>query len=70
MTEKRCNFCGSIFDEWDDQEDFSFYSHVGYGSKYDLHILDMKFCCRCFDKLIDHVREHGAIDPIIGEYDI
>lgn len=70
ITEKRCNLCGSAFDEWDYVEGFGFHEHLGYGSKYDLHILDMDFCCRCFDKIIDYVKDRGAIDPIVGEYDI
>lgn len=69
MTEIRCNLCGSKFDEWDRQEDFGIHRHVGYGSKYDLSVIELDFCCSCFDKVVDYIRENGAIDPVVSEYE-
>ena len=70
MVEKRCNYCGSKFDIYDEQEDFSMQRAVGYGSKYDTYIIDLRLCCSCFDSMMDHIRAKGAIDPLKGEYDI
>ena len=60
----RCNICGKTFDEWDAQENFGFNYWVGYGSKYDGDHIRARFCCDCFDKLIDVMREKCVICPV------
>ena len=63
-----CTMCGKQLDMWDKQEELCFRSHIGYGSKYDTTIVDVRLCCDCFDKLIDHISMHGKYDPVVGEY--
>lgn len=53
MKKTTCNLCGKNFDFWDEQEDFSIYTRIGYGSKYDDEQLKLDLCCECMDKLID-----------------
>ena len=48
-----CNVCGKVFDQLDEQENFGFDYHVGYGSRYDLTHLKAHICIDCFDKLMD-----------------
>lgn len=49
-----CNLCGSKFDFWDEQADFSIHKdRITYGSKYDMASLSIRWCCRCIDKTID-----------------
>ncbi len=63
-----CNVCGKAFDEWDEQENFGFDYHVGYGSKYDLRHLKAHICIGCFDKLMDGFIPECRISPDKGEY--
>ena len=48
-----CNKCGKRFDIWDTQENFSIYTRLGYGTKYDGDDLKLDLCCDCMEKLID-----------------
>ena len=66
--EGECTLCGKKMDMWDRQEDFKLNYHVGYGSKYDTTIVDVRLCCDCFDKIIDHIAIHGKYDPVVAEY--
>lgn len=52
-SEKICSMCGKKFDMWDEQEDFCFVRHIGYGSKYDMKGLYLNLCCDCFDRIAD-----------------
>ena len=66
MKKTICNLCGKNFDFWDEQEDFSIYTRIGYGSKYDDEQLKLNLCCECMDELIDlcvisPVSEHDAV---------
>lgn len=65
---KKCNMCGKDFDMWDEQEDFCFEHVIGYGSKYDMHKVDLKLCCDCFDKVMDFILPQCKDDPMT-EYD-
>ena len=65
---ERCNLCGKPLDEWDVNENFGFEYYVGYGSKYDLDHVKARFCCDCFDKLLDELIDRCKINPVIGEY--
>lgn len=57
--------CGKDFDEFDIQEDFSLYRHIGYGSKYDMNKLELDLCCGCFDKLVDeYIMPNFIISPL------
>ena len=49
-----CTLCGKELDVWDKQENFGFNYQVGYGSKFDLSTINVKLCCKCFDKLMDN----------------
>ena len=53
MKKTVCNMCGKTFDGWDEQENFSIYRTIGYGSRHDGEILSLDLCCDCMDKLID-----------------
>lgn len=66
MKKTICNLCGKNFDFWDEQGNFSIYTRIGYGSKYDDEQLKLDLCCECMDKLIDlcvisPVSEHDAV---------
>lgn len=63
---RHCNKCGKELDFWDLQEDFSINKHIGYGSIYDLHVIDLHLCCNCMDELIGSCK----ISPIEGEYEL
>lgn len=66
MKKTICNLCGKNFDFLDEQENFSIYTRIGYGSKYDDEQLKLDLCCECMDNLIDlcvisPVSEHDAV---------
>lgn len=63
----KCNICGKIFDEFDEQENFGFHSQIGYGSKYDGEVINLDFCCNCFDKILDNIITKCKINPIETE---
>lgn len=67
---KRCSMCGKMFDLWDDQEDFCFVRHIGYGFKYDTKGLYLNLCCDCFDKIADWFLPLCASDPLVDEQDL
>lgn len=52
MRKTICNLCGEDFDFWDEQEDYSIYKRIGYGSRYDGKHLSLDICCKCMDELI------------------
>lgn len=59
-----CTMCGSVLNEWDMQENFSVSRHIGYGSRYDMHILKFKLLCDCFDKMLDIVLPMFQNNPL------
>ena len=61
--------CEKELDEFDLEEKFSFNRYIGYGSKYDMNILDAKLCCGCFDKILDTLLPMFKINPLT-EYEI
>ena len=61
--------CGKKFDMWDEQEDFCFVRHIGYGSKYDMKGLYLNLCCDCFDKIADWFLPLCVNDPLVDEQD-
>lgn len=70
MEQRTCNKCGKTFDMWDEQNDFSFHKHVGYGSKYDMSRIELDLCCDCFDELMDYIAQMCKKSPIREEYEI
>ncbi len=64
---KQCSMCGKQFDDLDEQEDFCFVRHIGYGSKYDMHGLYLNLCCQCFDKIADWFLPLCEINPLRDE---
>ena len=69
MNKLICSMCEKELDEFDLQEKFSFKRYIGYGSKYDMNILDVKLCCDCFDKLLEAVLPMFKNTPLT-EYEI
>ncbi len=67
---KICSMCGKKFDMWDEQEDFCFVRHIGYGSKYDMMGLYLNLCCDCFDKIADWFLPLCVNDPLVDEQDL
>lgn len=67
---KICSMCGKMFDLWDEQEDFCFVRHIGYGSKYDMKGLYLNLCCDCFDKIVDWFLPLCVNDPLVDEQDL
>ena len=68
-SRKICSMCGKKFDMWDEQEDFCFVRHIGYGSKYDMMGLYLNLCCDCFDKIADWFLPLCVNDPLVDEQD-
>ena len=66
---KTCSMCGKKFDMWDEQENFCFVRHIGYGSKYDMMGLYLNLCCDCFDKIADWFLPLCVNDPLVDEQD-
>lgn len=66
---KICSMCGKKFDMWDEQEDFCFVRHIGYGSKYDMMGLYLNLCCDCFDKIAEWFLPLCVNDPLVDEQD-
>ena len=64
---KICNMCGKAFNVWDNRENFSIDHYIGYGSKYDLHRLQLNLCCECFDKAVDWIIPQCKHNPM-SEY--
>ena len=67
--ESTCTMCGRKLDEVDQEQDFYFKRWIGYGSKYDLHIFEVRFCCSCFDEILDKVLPMFKFNPL-SEYEI
>lgn len=65
-----CNRCGKPLNELDLKEKFGFEYCVGYGSKHDLEHVKARFCCSCFDEMLDQAVQNFQISPIIGEYSL
>ena len=68
--EPLCNMCGKPLDEYDLQEKFGFEHYIGYGSSHDLEHVKARFCCGCFDKMLDQAVRVFKISPILGEYSL
>lgn len=69
MNERVCSMCGKELDEFDLQENFSFKRYIGYGSRFDMHFLDVRLCCSCMDKIFDTILPMFKINPL-SEYEI
>lgn len=67
-TKAICNMCGKELDEWDLQEDFGFDYYIGYGSRHDMEHAHARFCCDCFDRLLDRLETECKVSPIVGNY--
>ena len=65
-----CNICGKPFDKFDEQENFGFDYHIGYGSKYDLTHVEAHICIDCFDKLLGKFIKRWRISPVAGEFGV
>lgn len=48
-----CSYCGKKLDLFDRQENFCIQKKLGYGSVHDGESVELRFCCSCFDKIID-----------------
>lgn len=62
-----CTMCGKVFDFWDNQENFCFDHHIGYGSKYDLNHAQIKLCCDCFDKVMAWLIPQCKYEPLTND---
>ncbi len=63
---KVCNMCDKTFDLWDNQENFCFDHHIGYGSAHDFEHIQLNLCCQCFDKVIDWILPQCRHNPMIA----
>ena len=72
-----CNLCGSVFNEWDIQQDIGIHKQICYGSKHDTEYINLDLCCDCFDKVMDELNKRcgyhmfddyntNAVDEIWG----
>lgn len=53
MMIRKCDLCGKVFNNYDEQEGFGLRYEVGYGSRYDGSSINVDICCDCFDKMMD-----------------
>ena len=67
-TKLVCTMCGKELDDWDMNADFYFKHYIGFGSKYDLNILEARLCCKCFDKILDTILPMFKNNPL-AEYE-
>jgi len=56
-----CNVCGRELSAFDKYADIALTQLVGYGSSHDGELVHIRFCCDCFDHLVDGCK----IDPVI-----
>ena len=68
MITSKCNLCGKSLDEFDLVNDFTFDRIVGYGSTHDGERVSAKFCCECFDKIVDGIEANGHF-PLCEDFD-
>lgn len=68
MRKMFCNLCGKEYGDinQDYNDEFSIHTMIGYGSKYDMHILKLDLCSSCMDKLIDQC----VIPPVTDIYEM
>jgi len=60
----QCNYCGIEFDEFDKNQDLKIHTLVGYGSKHDGERILLRFCCDCFDKIIDECKISPTVSSV------
>lgn len=65
METKVCNFCGKELDEFDEAQNFTIDTTVGYGSKYDMTAVKLRLCNHCFDMLAGYCE----VSPVVEELD-
>lgn len=53
-------------DEFDVMSDFTISKRIGYGSIHDGEMVNLRFCCTCFDR----VTHACTIDPFIRISDV
>ena len=63
-----CSICGKKFDEFDCQENHYIHNYFGYGSKYDLHELEVDLCACCYDNIVDIILSK-AKKNVMKKYD-
>ena len=56
MNVKRCNLCGNVIDPMTGRGGIHISEELGYGSKYDMDLLDMEICYECLDRIVDACR--------------
>lgn len=61
---RTCNMCGKTFDYWDHEENISLDHFIGYGSKHDMHRMQLNLCCKCFDKVVDWIIPQCKTNPM------
>ena len=64
-AEKVCNICGQPLDFFDEQQGLTIHRRLQYGSRYDGDVVCMRFCCNCFDEMVDEC-EVSPIDKEVG----
>jgi hypothetical protein len=69
VKEPICTMCGKELDEFDLDARFQVQHYIGFGSVYDLNILEARLCCKCFDKILNTILPMFKYDPLYA-YDI
>lgn len=63
---RRCNLCGSDFDDIDEELDFGIDMILPYGSVHDMAHVRLDLCCKCLDRLFDeYIVPNCAINPLV-----
>ena len=60
--------CGKLMDYWDNQEGFSIYKHLGYGTSHDGEVLELDLCCDCMDEIIDRCQISPVRPVMSGDF--
>lgn len=59
-----CNQCGKTFGEWDEANHFGLRQRFGYGSEHDGDEFELDLCCKCADKLVNHLVSICQVNPL------
>lgn len=58
-----CTLCGKAMDEFDENQNLTIHTRLGYGSVHDGDLVHIRLCCDCIDSLIDDC----VLDPFEAE---
>ena len=52
-TQPVCNMCAKPLDIYDINENYTIHKKLGYGTRFDGDMLNLRLCCDCMESIID-----------------